>query len=455
MGALRIALRCDGNSAIGAGHVGRCLPLAAAFERVGIDATFVGRYEGVAERLLDATGFATRPPEPSAAGLPSGFDGAIVDLYGLPDAQLEEAARGCSLVAFTDERRRTVPGVTFLDYHLNASPTGLSGPDFAPVDPRFAAVRHDPDEGPVLVALGGSHAGNAILEPLVQALLTGTNRPIEVVGDRAPGDDARVRAVGPMTGLVGAMRSAGAIVCGAGVTAYEAACAGLPALLVVLADNQERVARAFSGLAPTVDARRHPSRASLEAAAARLTQGPLASAGPALVDGLGAGRVRAALLAAMAGDPAPPVQRYRPATRDDAGLLLAWRNAEGTRAASRTGEVIEPASHRAWLDGVLGDASRTLFVAEREGVPVASIRFDHRGTEAEISISVDPERQGEGIGRQAIAETTELQLASHDALHTICAETRTGNSASRRAFEAAGYRTLGESGGWVHLQAVG
>ena len=48
---LTVALRCDGDERVGAGHVGRCLPIALALRRVGHD-VFVGSYGGVAERLL-------------------------------------------------------------------------------------------------------------------------------------------------------------------------------------------------------------------------------------------------------------------------------------------------------------------------------------------------------------------------------------------------------------------
>src|ERR1700736_599185 len=83
--ARRVAFRCDGDAEIGAGHVGRCLPLAGAFAELDWDVGFVGEYEGLARWLIDRAGVPTQPPDP---GLPCGLDAAdldaaIVDSYAI------------------------------------------------------------------------------------------------------------------------------------------------------------------------------------------------------------------------------------------------------------------------------------------------------------------------------------------------------------------------------------
>jgi spore coat polysaccharide biosynthesis predicted glycosyltransferase SpsG len=48
----RVALRCDVTPRSGAGHVARCLCLAAALQRRGANWELVGRREGAAEELV-------------------------------------------------------------------------------------------------------------------------------------------------------------------------------------------------------------------------------------------------------------------------------------------------------------------------------------------------------------------------------------------------------------------
>ena len=51
-----LAIRCDGDETVGAGHVARCLPLASAFAERGWDVRFCGTYAGLPERMV--AGFA-------------------------------------------------------------------------------------------------------------------------------------------------------------------------------------------------------------------------------------------------------------------------------------------------------------------------------------------------------------------------------------------------------------
>lgn len=447
-----IVLRCDGDDRLGAGHVARCLQIALAVRRAGGDAVFAGSYSGVAERLIDAASFTVQAPTDAAAGLPRDAAAAVVDSYAITDDEVASAGGDRAVLAFRDSAGGPDIGpAVVLDYHLDATGPGLTGAAYAPIDPSFVAARRARREGRTLVVLGGSTAGRDMLDPLVTALLEAGADGVDVAGALDGPHDDRVRALGPLAGLTSHLRAAGALVCGAGVTSYEAACAGIPALLVVLADNQERVGRAFEAFTPVIDGR---TAFDAPAAIARIATSGLPQVGPRLVDGLGSSRVRDAL-AALAGGHAPPVvQRYRPATASDAGDLLAWRNAPGTRAASRTTHEIGDAEHTEWLARTLADPNRTLLIAERDGVAMASVRLDRAGRQAEISIAVAPAHQAVGIGTQAIREVTELELAARPELDRVVASINAGNERSGVAFERAGYRRTAESGAWMHLEAV-
>ena len=89
----------------------------------------------------------------------------------------------------------------------------------------------------------------------------------------------------PAAGLMGAITQADVAVSAAGLTAYELVCAGVPAALVPIASNQERVAGAFGarGLAVTG---RDPAELVGRLADPEL-RASLAGAGPAAIDGYG------------------------------------------------------------------------------------------------------------------------------------------------------------------------
>ena len=455
---LTVALRCDGDERVGAGHVGRCLPIALALRRAGHDALFVGTYSGVAGRLLADADLPTVAAAATPAGLPDEASAALVDHYDVDDDEVASAAAARPVVALRDTRLAHDLGqARLLDYHLDAAGDGLLGPDFAPVDPRFAAARsHQRASGRALVALGGSGAGAGALPALVRGLLESTDLRIDVAGALAPEPHPRVRHVGPLAGLAGELAACDLLVCGAGVTAYEAACAGIPAVLVVLAGNQRRVGDAFAaaGLFAVLDGQQPLDAVAVTRAVAAARDAPAQDVGPALVDGYGAARVRDALLALARAAPAPAVQRYRPARRADAQLLLRWRNDEAVRAMSHSMREVAPAEHAAWLARVLADPDRTLLVVEREGEPVGTVRFDREGGEATISATVAPEQRGRGVGVRAIRESTELELAARPELGWAVALVKAENAASQRAFERAGYVRAGLRGASLAYRAV-
>jgi spore coat polysaccharide biosynthesis predicted glycosyltransferase SpsG/RimJ/RimL family protein N-acetyltransferase len=455
---LTVALRCDGDERVGAGHVGRCLPIALALRRAGCDALFVGRYGGVAAALLAAVDLPTVPAAGTPAGLPDEAGAAVIDHYDIDDEAVARAAAARAVVALRDARAPHAVGpARVLDYHLDATGDGLLGPDFAPVDPRFAAARRlERASGRALVALGGSGAGADALPALVRGLLESTDLHVDVAGALAPERHPRVRHAGALTGLAGELAACDLLVCGAGVTAYEAACAGVPAVLVVLAGNQRRVGDAFAaaGLFAVLDGREPLDAADVAGAVATARGAPSRDDGPALVDGYGAARVRDALLALANGASGPAVQRYRPARAADADLLLAWRNDAAVRAVSHTTHEVAPAEHAAWLARVLADPDRTLLVVERDGAPVGTVRFDRQGDEATLSVTIAPEQRGRGVGVQAIRESTELELAARPELARVVALVKAENTASQRAFERAGYVRSELRGASVAYRAV-
>jgi spore coat polysaccharide biosynthesis predicted glycosyltransferase SpsG/RimJ/RimL family protein N-acetyltransferase len=442
-----VAFRCDGDDRIGAGHASRCLQLARAFEAAGIETVFVGRFAGTAARLLESAGVTPVSPWPGPGGITPEADAAVLDSYEIPFADIEALSAEVPTAALVDGAG--APRATaVLSYHPGASgrlralqdTRAVQGPDYAPVDPAFVSARRPRGFARALVTLGGRPAD----APLLAAVTAALERVGRFEVDAGPGNtEFRERVA-----------RADFAVSGAGVTPYELACAGVPAALVCLAENQQAVAADFAeaGLAASAG-----DGDLLDEALAVLSdeaeRESIAAKGTASVDGYGSSRARDALEAAFAGRPPPRVLRYRPARHEDSDLLLGWRNEPDVRAASRATEPVTAEEHARWLSATLADPNRLLFVVEEDGDPAGTVRIDRKGKQAEISVTVTGNRRGAGVGSQAVREVGELVLAALPETEEILAEIRLANTGSRRAFERAGYGSpIPAEEGWTVLR---
>jgi spore coat polysaccharide biosynthesis predicted glycosyltransferase SpsG len=284
---VQIAFVCDGDETSGAGHVGRCLPLAGAFAAAGHEPVFSGAFGGLAAWLLERAGHVPRAEPPVDARA------IVADTYRLDGAALCALASGRPLATIGESNR--CPGAgTVIDYHFGAKPAPdrLAGPAYAPIDPSFKDARRD-RTGPiagVLVTVGGSEAGRELAAALAERVAGGF-------------PDARVLVPGDRETLHVLVSQADVAVAGAGVTAYELACAGVPTVLVELIANQAGVIAGADATGVALTAPADPDRVAAQLARLRDPElrARLQEAGPAVVDGDGAARAVAALLAIWGG----------------------------------------------------------------------------------------------------------------------------------------------------------
>ena len=315
-----IAFRCDGNDSVGAGHVARCLQIARAFRSAGHAVVFVGTYEGTAAGLVAAAEIDVVAPAGPGLGVPSTAAAAVVDSYDLPWSEMEELARSMPVAFVADGD--DAPAVTaVVSYHLDADrrlriPPGavpILGPAYAPVSPDCSQARRERREiRHALVALGGGGHGSHAVQLVAEELLRHEDLEVFVAGRGAElPEHPRLQQDFLAGGLGERIAWADIAVCGAGSTPYELACAGVPAVLLVLADNQEPVGRAFAeaGAGIALEARGGLERTALRAEIDRLhdpeAHRRIAETGQRLVDGRGAERTRDALLEAFTASGAP------------------------------------------------------------------------------------------------------------------------------------------------------
>jgi hypothetical protein len=272
---------------------------------MGFETRLIGELDGLAAWLAESSGLTVEPRGRGPLGVdPVRFDAAIVDLY---DTDLCPLARELPVATPGEASRCSDAGIQ-IDYHLDrdASEDGprlLAGPTYAPLDPAFATARRDRSAVRCsLVSLGGS-AGVRRFGPDVTS----------AVSDAFPGAELLVTAGLPAAAAVEVLRPrepstliepaarADVAVTAAGITAYELACAGVPFLALVVADNQERVGRSLerAGLGLVLDVRDGLDIDTLSERLAELAdptvRARLAAAGPRMIDGNGARRATSAL----------------------------------------------------------------------------------------------------------------------------------------------------------------
>jgi RimJ/RimL family protein N-acetyltransferase len=124
---------------------------------------------------------------------------------------------------------------------------------------------------------------------------------------------------------------------------------------------------------------------------------------------------------------------FRPAAREDAERLFQWRNDAATRAASIQPGPVAWDVHLAWLERSLAAEDRRLLVAELDGAPIGTVRFDRQGAGWSMSWTVAPERRGQGLGGEMV------RLAAENFGAPLSAVVLSANVASRKIAAAAGF----------------
>lgn len=143
----------------------------------------------------------------------------------------------------------------------------------------------------------------------------------------------------------------------------------------------------------------------------------------------------------------------RQANIDDAKKILDWRNDPVVRKNSFNSDVIDWSLHLLWLEEVLKDANRYLFIILNENdVEIGQVRFDTHENEAEISITLDKNFRGRGYGTKSIKYSSEKFLKENKQLQRIIARVKTENKLSLDVFKKAGFSEMNCSNLTVYMK---
>jgi UDP-2,4-diacetamido-2,4,6-trideoxy-beta-L-altropyranose hydrolase len=464
---------------IGTGHVMRCLALAQSWKRSGGNVTFLlpEGSPGIEQRIR-GEGFLAEAlaPEQFADAvvdrmLHSKQRAAVLDGYGFGAREQTRLSQAGTAVLTVDDYGHAaeypVRWVLNQNAHAHSEMYArranntrlLLGPAYALLRDEFLPwlgwMRTTAEKASkILVTIGGSDPDNlsarvleslALLEDenLQVVLVAGSSNPhLQTLQSKIKQSPVRVRLVQDAREMPALMSWADVAVSAAGGTAYELCYMGLPSLLWVIADNQRQVAERLStvsaavhaGAAHDFNARRFAEdmRRLIESPERRQT---MSQRGRALVDGLGADRVRAALI--------DREMQLRPPRETDCELLFSWANDPDVRTASFHSAAVQWEEHQKWFAQKLDDRQSVIYIGETcSGEPIGQVRFHLDEERMTLSVVVAPEFRGTGWGKELITFATR-RLARERSTRYVDAFVKPANQRSICLFESAGFRRTG------------
>lgn len=478
-----LIIRADATPQMGTGHVMRCLALAQAWQESGgtvcfamaectpaLEARLVA--EGMALAWLkampgsaqDAAQLIALAQEKEAAWL-------VVDGYQFDNAYQTAVAQAGLRLFWIDDFGDIQPYSADLvlnqniyghaDLYGQPSPKTrlLMGCAYALLRREFWPYRgwqreNPPQASKILVTLGGSDPHNTTAK-IIDGLLQITGRPWQaliVVGGSNPHVPSLQTAVAAhpehlqlalnITDMPERMAWADIAIAAGGSTSWELALMGLPALMVILADNQERIVQKLAEAGIAVNLGWHHQLEPVqiaEAIANLLANVPvrqhMSQKGQKLVDGWGAERAVRAMQNPL---------RARRVTREDAERLFAWANDPLTRQMSFHREPIAWSTHWRWFERVLSNPLMTFLIVEWQGDPAGQVRIDGEGV---ISIGLNPAYRGRKLAQPLLQTAVDYYLALSPPptpVKTLIAYIKPENIASQTIFCQTGFQFAGQ-----------
>lgn len=483
---MRAVFRTDASTALGGGHLMRCLTLAEALESLGWQCGFAVNDTAMAtvpalvnkEHRVIGSGVADEALA-LAQFWPDGVDWLIVDHYGL-DASWERRNRGWTrkILVLDDLADREHDCDLLLDQTLGRRAEDyanlvandcrlLLGPDYALLRPSFARLRSRSlarrkgtlDLKGVAVSLGATDPENFTLTALEGVARSGLALEVDVfLGSAAPHQEAVRRRVSTMGDQVGLhidaadmpalMAQADLAIGAAGTSTWERCCLGLPTLMLVLAENQRHIAEAISNVGaaqvisgPNAQIAERIASALQDFAADRTALATLSAVAAEICDGRGSDRLALELVAPGRATDGRLIT-LRLAKPHDEKLILTWQQHPTTRRFSRNPKVPTGAEHQRWFKARLADPDCLLTLIVVDDTPAGVLRLDPLPKQTtgsapvfEISILVSPDYRGLGVASEALWFARRWRQNA-----IIVAEVLPGNEASAALFAAAGYQ---------------
>lgn len=471
------------NEQVGVGHVTRCIALAQAWKARGGRCIFFGVIDaGSLRNRLLADGYEVFEPSPGPSGTVFELKGlgtpnvwVVLDGYHFGPEWQDALVDSGFLVLCVDDGARLpqyraqvilAPDCTARPMSYKTAPSSL-----ILAGPRYRLLRQDMtgqterstdvSKTVVLVTFGGCDASNVTLD-VVRALdrilkpndhaivvLGPANRHRTVVQEALKEVAYRRELLQDVVDMTALYARADVAISAAGGTAWEIAAAGLPAILIPVAANQEPGAEFLvrEGAAIRIDgpAAIHSESFLVHAKCLLADQKRLAkmsASGRTVCDRKGAQRVISILTALKHKERAFDLFQVRRSVSGDMEQVFRLANDPDVRTNSFSPAPIVFEDHARWFAARIESPDAAIFVLDLEGLVVAMVRYDRAAEEAEIDIAVLGAFRGRGLGTH-ILQTTVSAATRSLAVLRLRAVVLERNWASRNFFVKAGFSEAG------------
>lgn len=473
-----VLFRTDASTEIGTGHIMRCIALGEALQDIGSTVVFLvsantpSLKRRLGEEQMDMQQLSAKPygrddaQETAEHAKKIAAEWVVVDGYHF-DAAYQDTLKTTGMkVLFIDDgvHAKHYSADYVLNQNVDATKDMYAERSEAThllLGTRYVLLRRafrlqKPKErkksaktAHLLVTLGGADPAN-ITSKVVEAVgnLPGIHTTV-VIGGANPHHTVieTLCASKGMDSIVDApdlralMEKADMAIAAGGTTNYELAYMGIPALTLIIANNQRAVAHGMETAGASINLGRAEKmtqeilRESVQTLAADpRKREKMSAAGRRLVDGEGAERVSMELTQARL--------RVRDIRPGDAERIWKWANDRETRRASFSPKKILWEEHSQWFAKRLED-SNTFFLmgVDRDDMPIGYIRFEGKPNEASISIAIAPHRRGQGYGSELLQKGCR-QFFQRRKDTRVSAYVRPENKGSTTLFKKTGFHEL-------------
>ncbi len=467
---------CEASSAIGTGHVFRCLTLANALAEKGwVCAFFCSEETLETVPALQSSGLEIHHSRDSIEAF---YDIIVIDNYDIA-AATEQTFRGiCTKIVVIDDLANRMHACdVLLDQTLDCEASHysafvpsvcniLAGVPYALLRPEFielrgeAMQRREENAGRVkslFVTMGGTDPHNVTSLVLSSLDYVDSDLKVDVIlSQSAPHKDkiaqqcVLLRDKGFEIDLhfsisdMGRMMMEADLAIGAGgTTSWERCCLSLPTLMVEIADNQAFVAKALHNSGAVVNLGKAAQLKAEDVAEGinSLLNSPkdvqkmgIKAAG--ICDGFGIHRLIPYLI--------DQDQLWlRRMEEDDMRTLFEWQQLESTRKHARNPKPPVWEEHEEWFMKQISDPRSQLYMIVYKGDNAGMLRLDSYQHEAEssrsfeISILLDPKYYKKGVASDTLKLVRKIEPIAD-----LYAEILSENKASRKLFQRLDYRPV-------------
>lgn len=457
-----IAIRADGNSGIGLGHIHRMLAFAGYVKDLFSVTFFCYNADQLVIDLIVGNGFKheaiSEMDDTSPAhliGLLRGEEIIVLDGYGFKtDYQSALKEAGHRVIAIDDLNEwENVADVVINhaysgkreDYKVSSSTTFYAGLKYAIIKQEILNSKSEsPKEAlnNVLVSIGGTDPMN-YSQKIIESLLSGTTKTISVLTyplnpqfnalkELAGKRSSRLKLYHSLntTELIQLIKENDVAILQPSNIALEAAAIGIGMYLIQTAENQKFIFEALVKNGCAVKLEPDNLAAQVNSNTPELVNLQIEHQ-QNLLDGRSPNRIIDIVNQLCL--------KQRRVLMDDAKLIYDWNNDDVTRANSYNQNKIEYPDHLRWLDSKVKDETVFFGMFDFENEPAGCVRVESKSEENIIGITIAPEMRGKRLATSILQMACQVYFEEYEK-KMITAYIKKDNTASLKSFVNAGFK---------------